>query len=184
MLEYVVMREQREKQFRKKAFILGSMYMFFCMFFNSFKDSTDERDFVFEKNSSYSSDLNNEYAYYKGKNIYIVDEEVFEKMKKNNNDIYLLDFRNILNSNVQIYNSRLIHDKEDMYNILGVLLEYDKEYPNDRWNRSLDGMYLEWYLHNVFYDHSILKERSRDVDLDTRDIFVFENPIVKKLLLK
>ena len=48
MLEYVVMREEREKQFRKKAFILGSMYMFFCMFFSSFKDSTDERDFVFE----------------------------------------------------------------------------------------------------------------------------------------
>lgn len=184
MLEYEVMREERKKQFRKKAFILSSLYMFFCMFLNTFKDSSEEREFIFEKNSSYSSELNNEYAYYKGKNIYIVKEEVFDKMNKKSNDIYLLDFRNVFNSNVQIYNSRLIHDQEDMYNILGVLLEYDREFPNDKWNRSLDGMYIEWYLHNVFYDHSILQERSRDVDLDTRDIFIFENPIVKKLLLK
>lgn len=184
MLEYVVMNEERKRQLRKKAFILSSIYLFFCMFLNSFKADGEERDFSFVKNPSYSSEINNEYGYYNGKKIYIVDEEVFEEMKKDDDNIYLLDYRNIFNSNVQIYNSRLIRDKEDMYNILGVLLEYNREFPNDRWNRSIDGMYVEWYLHNVFYDYSILKERSCNVDLDTNDALVFECELVKKLFLK
>lgn len=184
MLEYVVMNGERRKQLRRKAFMLSSIYMFFCMFINSFKTGSNERDFCYEKNSYYSSELNNEYACYNGRNIYIVDDEEFDKIDKNDNDIYLLDYRNVLNSNVQIYNSNLIHDENDMYNILGVLLEYAKEYPNERWNRSIEGMYIEWYIHNIFYDCSILIERSCSVDLDTRDALIFEDNLVKKLFLK
>jgi hypothetical protein len=114
----------------------------------------------------------------------IIGEEEFEVMDKSDDNIYLLDYRYVLNSNVQIYNSKMFCDKEDMYNILAVLLEYNQEYPNDRWNRTIDGMYLEWYMHNVFYNWSILKERSSNVDLDTRDALFFEDSIVKKLLLK
>ena len=184
MLKYEVMRDEKSKQLRKKAFTLSSIYLLFCMFLNSFKTSSEERDFSYEKNPSYSSELNNEYAYYKGKNIYIIGEEEFEVMDKSDDNIYLLDYRYVFNSNVQIYNSKMFCDKEDMYNILAVLLEYNQEYPNDRWNRTIDGMYLEWYMHNVFYNWSILKERSSNVDLDTRDALFFEDSIVKKLLLK
>ena len=183
MLKYETMNEERKKQFRKKAFILSSIYLFFCLFINSFNNSA-EREFSYEKNPNYNSEIDNEYAYYKNRNVYILGKETFEEIEKNQNDIYLLDYRNVLNSNVQIYDSNLIHDKEDMYNILAILLEYNKEFPNDRWNRSIDGMYLEWYWHYVFFDNSILMERSCNVDLDTRDAFFFEDYLVKKLLLK
>lgn len=183
MIKYGTMNDERKKQFRKKAFILSSIYLFFCMFINSF-NIDEEREFSYEKNPSYDSEIDNEYAYYKGRNVYILDEETFEEIEKRQSNIYLIDYRNVFNSNVQIYDSNLIRDKDDMYNILAILLEYDSEFPNDRWNRSIDGMYLEWYLHNIFFDYSILKDRSCNVDLDTRDIFFFEDYLVKKLLLK
>lgn len=183
MLKYVAMNEEKNRKNRKKAFILSSIYLLFCMFYNSLMNKDNERSFSYVKNPYYDQEDNNEYAFYNGKSIYIVNGLMFKSDNFDEDGIYILDNRHILNSNLQIKNSYLIRDDDEIYNILAILIEYENEFPS-RWDRSIDGMYAEWYLHNLFYDMCILKDRSCNVDLDIKDSFFFEDILIKKLFLK
>ena len=72
---------------------------------------------------------------------------------------------------------------EDMFNILAVLQEYEKVYPT-RWNRSLEGLQIEWVAHNISFQYGILPVRSGSVDLDNLDGFLYEDAGIKLIFGK
>ena len=72
---------------------------------------------------------------------------------------------------------------DDIFNIVSVIMKYEEEYPS-RWSRTVDGLCIEWYLHNVCYELNILVDRSMHVDLDHNDAFIFESDIMKLIFRK
>lgn len=80
------------------------------------------------------------------------------------------------NPNIQVIDSYKIVNPTIQYEIIDVLLEYDKKNPNDpAWGRTREKMKIEWDMHNLgYYGASVLnlddiKERAQDVDFDYND---------------
>ena len=97
-------------------------------------------------------------------------------------DIFILDQRDRKgNPNMKIYASYLIDDKEVRSEILEVLCRYEDCYPSD-WDRSIDSMKLEWFMHNLSYSLHHKRNRTTDVDLDNLDEAKYDNKLLCKIL--
>ena len=85
---------------------------------------------------------------------------------------YIIDERNNVDPNIEIYNSYLINNPIIMRKILLMLLEYEEKNPSE-WDRTYESMYNEWLIHNIFYKMNLLEQRSYSVDLNNADEEVY-----------
>ena len=84
-------------------------------------------------------------------------------------DIFILDSRySINNPSMKTFSSYEIHDKDIRNEILDVLCRYEECFPSN-WDRSIESMRLEWFMHNVSYLFHNRRDRTTDVDLDNND---------------
>ena len=177
------MREEiRKNLIRKKAFMMACMYMFFSVYAQERANTYKDRNLSYSINSDYSQGE----CYFgscDGHDIYFGSEDELKVFSNNENNICIIDSRLGLNPNYKICDSYKITNEQEMYNIIGVIMEYDNLYPS-RWHRSLDGLQIEWYFHNLFYEMNILVDRSESVDLDMRDYFIFEDFVLKLIMGK
>ena len=175
--------ENREKLLRKKAFILFLIYIFFSMSTRINASVENNRNFSYEININNSRNNDSPYATYKNYNIYIGSEKYLKPYITDSNNICIIDGRNSSNPNMRIYDSYRITSTEDMFNILAILLDYEKQFPSE-WSRSLEGLQIEWVAHNISYNLGIFQKNSGTVDLDNRDAFLYEDEIIKFLFKK
>ena len=129
--------------------------------------------FVYQ-NKAYAPVLNNytgseeNEIEFKGK-IYIGNKQYLESIKNvTEDDILILDQRNLKNPNIRIYNSYLIDDVAIMDYVIDYLLEYEKNNPSN-WNRTKVSMRREWLFHNMAYKVNVDRERTQHLDLDNAD---------------
>ena len=121
------------------------------------------------------------YAKYDDGYIYIGDEDYLETIKPLKGDILVEDQRDQKDPNMVIYNSCNIHDKDDKNAILQVLYEYEKENPSD-WDRTMESMRLEWFVHNFGYYFNYKLDHTTDIDLDNDDEEKYNKKIINYLL--
>ena len=79
-----------------------------------------------------------------------------------------------------IHDSYKINDKDRRNDILEVLCLYENMYPSD-WNRSLESMRLEWFMHNLGHDFNYKKDHSDHVDLNNEDEDDYDDKVLRKL---
>ena len=175
--------DKKKKLLRKKALTLALMYMFFCMSSHINASIEKERNFAYELCDSSSRSNDKPFATYKNYNIYIGCEADVSRYTSDPNNICIIDGRCNKNPNMKIIDSHRITSTEDMFNILAVLQEYEKIYPT-RWNRSLEGLQIEWVAHNISFQYGILPVRSGSVDLDNLDGFLYEDAGIKLIFGK
>ena len=175
--------DKKKKLLRKKALTLALMYMFFCMSSHINASIEKERNFAYELCDSSSRSNDKPFATYKNYNIYIGCEADVSRYTSDPNNICIIDGRCNKNPNMKIIDSYRITSTEDMFNILAVLQEYEKIYPT-RWNRSLEGLQIEWVAHHMSFQYGILPVRSGSVDLDNLDGFLYEDAGIKLIFGK
>ena len=119
-------------------------------------------------------------AKYRNGNVYIVknlnDVDVVSE-----NDIIILDERNKKDPNMKVISSHEIYDKEIRNDIIEILNEYEEMYPS-KWNRSLESMRLEWFVHNFFYELNYKRNHTNNVDLNNNDEEKYQNDVLHRIL--
>ena len=127
-------------------------------------------------------DNSNCFAYYSLGKVFIGDEEYLSSLKNiDENDILILDNRNYPEPNIKVYSSYKISDRAVRDEILEIICKYEEIYPSD-WDRSIESMRLEWFIHNIFYDCNILKDRCADVDFNNNSEIIYNNIVISKIL--
>ena len=124
------------------------------------------------------------FATYSRGRIYIGSHRYIDSIKDQLtvDDIIVYDERNSSDPNMQIVSSYRINDKDIRNEILEVLLVYEKLYPS-KWDRTLETMRLEWFVHNLSHSFNYKLDHSDDVDLNNADQLNYENvKILNKLL--
>ena len=94
------------------------------------------------------------------------------------NDVLVLDQRFGTNPNI---NSCNIVDKDEINEILEILCRYEECNPSP-WDRTIESMRLEWFMHNYSYYFNYQTHRTKDVDLDNNDEIKYNSDIVRKIL--
>ena len=128
--------------------------------------------------------LNNSkpFATYRYGNIYIVKNEKNVPSELDNPyDVYIIDQRKGDDPNIIIISSYEITDKDARNDILEVLLEYEKMYPSE-WNRTIESLRIEWFVHNFLHFFNYKPDHTTDVDLNNGDEEKFSNKIYGKIL--
>lgn len=119
-------------------------------------------------------------AKYRDGNVYIV-KKLSAIKKVNESDIIILDDRDENDPNMEIISSHEINDKEARNDIIEIILEYERRYPS-KWNRTIESMRLEWYIHNILYDIDYERHRTDNVDFDNSDEEYYNKHILNKIL--
>lgn len=120
-------------------------------------------------------------SYSKG-NIYIGSQSFLDRLKDvGENDVLVLDERKRSDPNMKIINSGKIINKNDRNDILEVISKYEEKNPT-KWDRTIDSMKLEWFLHNLLYILNYATDHSIDVDLNNEDEDYYNNKLLMKLL--
>lgn len=131
---------------------------------------------------------NNEdyFATYSNGKIYIGTEVYINSIKDkvDKDDILVIDQRySKSDPNFQIISSYRINNKDIRNEILEVLMTYEELYPSE-WNRTIESMRLEWFVHNASHMFNYKLDHSDDVDLDNDDQLKYENVNILNKLLK
>lgn len=114
--------------------------------------------------------------------IYIGDNNFINNINNiKENDILIIDDRKKSESNIKIISSYKIDNKDLRNDILTVILEYTNLYPIEEWDRSIESMRLEWFIHNLLYDFNYEIERTKDVDFTSDEEDRYNNHILRKL---
>ena len=172
-----------ENSFKKKMIKLLSMYLSFVMLLNCNSNNKKNKRISYEINFDYEHYSGEEYAKYLDYNLYFGDREYLSLYSYDENNICIVDGRNCENPNFEICDSYRISNEEDMINIISVIVNYANVYTSD-WDRTAEGMRIEWIVHNMAYNLGILKDNSGSVDFDNRDAIVYENELIKLLFKK
>lgn len=89
---------------------------------------------------------------------------------------YVIDERDCIDPNMEIYNSYLITNHNDMKKIINMLLELEENDPT-QWDRTYRSMLNEWIIHNMFGNLNMLENRSKSVDFNNADEEIYANVI-------
>ena len=136
----------------------------------------------YEYEPSYEIIKEDAFASYSNGLVYIGSEKYLETIKYSENDVLICDNRhNLENPDMIIYNSYRIKNKEQINEILNIICDYEKCYPS-KWNRTIESMRLEWYIHNVSYYCNYSISRSINVDLDNNEAEKYKNKVLNKIL--
>lgn len=126
------------------------------------------------------NDNNKAYATYEDGYVYIGDERYINNLKNiDEHDVLIKSIPE--KEDMKIMSSYLIKDKKKRNEIINILNNY-KETHNTSWNRSIDSMKLEWYIHNLLYELNYKKERTADVDFANEEENKYNIKVLKKLL--
>lgn len=143
-----------------------------------------ENDYKYNPQYEIVDEAGSEFARYRNGKVFIgtraylysVREEIEE------NDIIVLDQRyNISDPNMKIISSYKINDKEIRNEILEIICKYEEKYPS-RWDRTIESMRLEWFMHNISYIFKNEIDRTKDVDLDNNEERYYDNKILNRIL--
>ena len=119
------------------------------------------------------------YTTYSNGNVYIADEETIKRIIVDSCDVYVIDERdNQSDPNMCICNSYKIRSKEQIEEIIDILLEYEKD-SSTPWDRSRESLVNEWLMHNFGYTFGYEPLRTGNVDLNNKDEEKFESPSLK-----
>lgn len=162
---------------RFKAIFLLSTYLYMFSFFMPKFNKEDVNNTGIE-NSSFEP-----YTQYSNGNIYILDERIKNIPHVDNGDIYIIDSRDSRNPDMQICDSFKIKTKEEMIEILNIMLEYEEENPS-KWDRTLNSMLNEWYIHNMCYYNYLCQSRTSCVDMDNNDENKYSLQFIDQFILK
>lgn len=155
---------------RKKAFLLLWTYLILWYTPKLRKDKNKVN-----YNDNYDLVSSEIFATYNNYNLYMVPIENSQNICDDNNDnIYIIDYRESTNPVLKVNNSYRITSINEMINIINVIQEYDRKYPS-KWNRTTKSMVYEWITHNICYYLDIEKDRAYEVDFDNDDEVVYSN---------
>ena len=101
----------------------------------------------------------------------------------NEGDILILDDRNKKDPDMQIYSSYKISDTNVRNEILNILMEYEKKHPS-KWERSLNSMKVEWFVHNLLHLFNYRLDNTTDVDFNNADEEIYNVKNNVKRLIK
>lgn len=119
------------------------------------------------------------FANYSNGKVYIGSKDYIKGLTNvDDDDILIIDGRNGNDPNMQILSSYRIVDVNSYNEILGIIEEYEKEYPSS-WKRSISSMRIEWFVHNVLYYLNYKTERTKNVDFNNKDEKVYKKRIMK-----
>ena len=120
------------------------------------------------------------YARYRNGLVYIGDKSFLNSLTVNENDILILDNRSDSELDVKIYSSYLIKDKDIRNDIINIIYEYEKENPSN-WNRSIESMRVEWFVHNFLHTFNYETDRTKDVDFHNDEEDLYDNYILRQV---
>ena len=127
------------------------------------------------------NDESQAYGKYRNGLVYIGDQEYLDSLSNiNDNDVLVLDER-VNDFDIKIYDSYLIKDKEERNDILNIISIYENSDPSI-WDRSIESMRLEWFVHNFFYTFNYEVDRTKDVDFHNDEEDTYKSYILKQLL--
>ena len=122
------------------------------------------------------------FARYSDGNVYIGNESFIKKLKNvSENDVLIVDGRKSSDSYVKILSSYKIMDLNICSEILEFISEYEKMHPS-RWDRSINSMRVEWFMHNLLYYLNYERDRTKDVDFNNSEQEIYSKKLVKNLI--
>ncbi len=159
------------KKYKKQLLYLTAVISLIAYYGKDHKYSPNYEIIDDEAFASYSDGL-----------VYIGDEAFLNSVKCSENDILVCDNRNNQDDpDMIIHNSCNITDKDTRNEILEIVCEYEKCYPS-KWERSIESMRLEWFMHNVSYYFNYRRDRTMDVDLNNKDEKKYSSKTLRKAL--
>lgn len=127
------------------------------------------------------SNTKDAFAQYEDGFIYIGNKKYIDNIKIKDGDILIEDKRLEEDPDIVIYDSYEIKNKDLRNTVLEVICCYEKENPSN-WNRSIESMRLEWFIHNVCYQFKYKPEHTMDVNLNNADEEKYNNKIIQNIL--
>jgi len=113
--------------------------------------------------------------------VYIGNKEFLQSIPDGEDVVLVEDLRNRRDDpNMKIYHSCRFSNRDDRNTILEILQCYEELDPSE-WDRSIESMRLEWFMHNLFYNFRVEEIRTEDVDLDNNDEEKFQQKILQIL---
>ena len=97
------------------------------------------------------------------------------------NDVLIIDGRKNEDPYIKILSSYKINDPNVRNEILEIVQEYEKMYPSN-WDRSINSMKVEWFIHNILYNLNYKTERTQDVDFNNSEQEIYSKRLIKNLI--
>ena len=164
----------KNKKLRKRLLFLSISLMLITTYIKNYKYS-DNYEILEEDDDSLA------FGKYSDGYIYIGDKDFLSDISTLDGDILVEDQRNSKNPDMVIYDSYKVTDKDSRNEILEVLCEYEKCYPSP-WDRSIESMRCEWFIHNLSHVFNYKKSHSDDVDLDNKDEEKYKTKVLYKII--
>ena len=159
--------ENNKKSIVKRLTIYSSMVAILLMF-TSRSTNSKSKDYF-----HVTSKISKGKIEYNSGTIYIGNKKYLDSVDKlNNNDVLVLDHRNMFDPNIVIYDSYKIINPIIKDEIITSLLMYEEAYPSN-WNRTKNSLMLEWIMHNIMYWLGYNHDHTKDVDLNNADEMVY-----------
>lgn len=130
-----------------------------------------------------SQDEDNFVARYSNGYVYIGSNKYLNSLNIGTNDIKVCDERYSDDPNMKVLCSNEIKDKDIRNEIIEIICLYESYYPSD-WNRSIETLRLEWFVHNFCYDINYKRDHTTHVDLDNDDQEIYDKYKILNKILK
>jgi len=111
--------------------------------------------------------------------VYIGSEEYINSLVNEENNIYIIDEREIRN-NIKILDSYKIRNRNYQMDILNIINSYEEKYPTN-WDRSVETMLTEWNAHNFCYNINYRRDHTTDVDFENSEEELYQKTILKTI---
>ncbi len=115
--------------------------------------------------------------------MYIGNTKCLNSIDYKEENILILDARDLKNPCMKIFDSYKIEDEKIQKEVIDKLLYHEEVHPS-KWERTKKSMINEWYAHNTLYNLNIKRTRTRDVDLDNSDEEVYKEKLGVNTLIK
>ena len=158
----------------KKAKVIILLSLYFSLLFIPKEKNDPEVTFRFKNNIEYTSYSNGKVFIAKAKYISKIYDE-------NSTDVYVIDQRERIDSNMEIMDSYKIKSRAEMEEVINILLQYEKIHPS-AWNRSYYSMLVEWDMHTFCHKCNIDVESTKHVDLNNADKEKYNEDYLIRLL--
>ena len=115
--------------------------------------------------------------------VYIGSKEYINSLKINENDICVEILTSSTDPDMKVISSCEIKDKDIRNEILEIICVYEELYPSD-WDRTIETMRLEWFVHNFCYDINYKRDHTTNVDFDNDEQELYEKYKILNKILK